>query len=163
MTPPIPLESVAAFTAVAAIAAIAALTPVASGLMAALTLARGSWGRRLAPCRTSAVVARSRRFDAVGVTLDCGFAALRPALVAHSVVLGFSRRVVSRHGRSRRVCGSRLAIWVVVLIVHSGAMRPTAAATLASARTALVHTSELKKEILAAYETRVSRVRARRK
>jgi len=65
-------------------------------------------------------------------------------------------------GRVGRVSGSGLAVRVVVLSVHSGAMRSAAGATLATAGTpALVHAAKLKKEMLTAYETRVSRIRAR--
>src|SRR5439155_1566453 len=111
----------------------AAITGVVTG---ATTVVTGVATAAVTTAVTGAVTAAS---IGVGFRLT----ALRSVFVARSVGAGFSRCVVSREGR-RRVSGVRLAIWVVVLIVHSGAMRPMAAATCASARTALVHETELK-------------------
>jgi hypothetical protein len=111
-----------------------------------------------------AAIVAGRRFWGVGIALRVAVSVFCAVLASHSpgARVGFGGRVVSGGGRVARVSGSGLAVRVVVLSVHSGAMRPAAGATLASARaTALVHAAKLKKEILTAYETHVSRVRAR--
>jgi hypothetical protein len=150
------LEAIAAIASTPAFSAVSATTPtIATWLISAFTLRGRSGVRSVGPTPTStaSISVGGLRVVAAAVAALGHLSAFGSFLCAVVAIAIGARIVALRRCRWRAsVGGSAFAVRVFVLSVHSGAMRPTAAARPASAW-ALAHEVGLKKELLTAYET----------